>query len=81
MLEMYTELHTSSSTIKEKINIRRCVLRRTNSSDIQNQIDILEDDINKKNHPDKEDIPKYLDILRFFQKNIAPPEKKNETKP
>lgn len=81
MLELYTELHTSSSTIKEKINIRQCVLRRTEMSDIQKQIDILEDDIDKKNHPDKEDIPKYLDILRFFQKNIAPTEKKNETKP
>ena len=64
MLNLYTELHTSYTTISERIIIRQCSLRRTENNDIKNQINILEEIINKKT--DNKDIQKYLDILNFF---------------
>ncbi len=69
IIRINTELHTSSATIKEEIAIRKCVLRRTESSDLTNQISALTDLINKKTYPDNEDIQKYLTILIVFQKN------------
>jgi hypothetical protein len=69
IIRINTELHTSSTVVKEEICIRKCVLRRTESSDLTNQISALTDLINKKTYPDNEDIQKYLDILIFFQKN------------
>jgi hypothetical protein len=69
MIRINTELHTSSTTIKEEICIQKCVLRRTELTDLTNQIVFLTDLIDKKTYPDNKDIQKYLDILIFFQKN------------
>ena len=68
-LELCSELQTTYTTIHEKICIQKCVLRRTEFADLTNQNNILTDLINKKTHPNKEDLQKYLDILIFFQKN------------
>jgi hypothetical protein len=69
MIRINTELHTSSTSVKEEICIQKCVLRRTELTDLTDQIVFLTDLIDKKTHPDNEDIQKYLDILIFFQKN------------
>jgi hypothetical protein len=69
MIRINTELHTSSTSVKEEICIQKCVLRRTEQSDLTNQISALTDLIDKKTYPDNKDIQKYLDILIFFQKN------------
>ena len=69
IIRINTELHTHSTTIKEEIVISKCVLRRTESSDLTKQIVSLTDLIDKNTYPDNEDIQKYLTILILFQKN------------
>lgn len=70
-IRITTELHTSSTTIKEDIFIRKFVLRRTELTDLTDQIAALTDIINKKLDFDDIGIRTYLNVLYTFKKNIV----------